>query len=182
MIAAGVPVVPGEDTGRPDGCGDRCRSRSVRSAESSWADYDAKLISKGGGIFARAAKEVALSEEMKSLTGLLKDKATPQELIRALLTAHVDLLLFGGIGTFIKASTQANVDVGDRANDALRVNGRDIRASVVGEGANLGVTQLGRIEYRARAARTAKAGASIPMRSTIPPASIRPTTRSTSRS
>ena len=98
-------------------------------------------------MFPRTAKEIPLSEEMKSLTGLLKDKATPQELIRALLTAHVDLLFFGGIGTFIKSSTQAHVDVGDRTNDALRINGRDIRAAVIGEGANLGVTQLGRIEY-----------------------------------
>jgi glutamate dehydrogenase len=114
---------------------------------SSWADYNAQLISKGGGVFPRTAKEIALSEEMKALTGLLKDKATPHEVIRALLTAHVDLLFFGGIGTFVKSSTQANIDVGDRANDALRINGRDIRASVVGEGANLGVTQLGRIEY-----------------------------------
>ena len=123
------------------------RERLFRLPRSSWADYDARLISKGGGVFPRTAKEIALSDEMKALTGLLKDKATPQELIRALLTAHVDLLFFGGIGTFIKASTQAQIDVGDRANDALRVNGRDIRASVVGEGANLGVTQLGRIEY-----------------------------------
>jgi glutamate dehydrogenase len=123
------------------------RKRLFDLPRSSWADYDAKLISKGGGIFPRTSKEIPLSEELRTLTGLLKDKATPQELIRALLTAHVDLLFFGGIGTFIKASTQANVDVGDRANDALRVNGRDIRASVIGEGANLGVTQHGRIEY-----------------------------------
>jgi glutamate dehydrogenase len=123
------------------------RKRLFDLPRSSWADYDAKLISRGGGVFARTSKEIALSDEMKSLTGLLKDKTTPQELIRALLTAHVDLLFFGGIGTFIKSSTQANVDVGDRANDAWRINGRDIRAAVVGEGANLGVTQLGRIEY-----------------------------------
>ena len=123
------------------------RKRLFDLPRSSWADYNAQLISEGGGVFPRTAKEIALSAEMKTLTGLLKDKATPQELIRALLTAHVDMLFFGGIGTFIKASTQANVDVGDRTNDALRVNGRDIRASVVGEGANLGVTQLGRIEY-----------------------------------
>ena len=123
------------------------RKRLFDLPRSSWADYNASLISKGGGIFPRTAKEIPLGEEMKELTSLLKDKATPQEIIRALLTAHVDLLFFGGIGTFIKSSTQTHPDAGDRTNDALRVNGRDIRARVVGEGANLGVTQLGRVEY-----------------------------------
>jgi glutamate dehydrogenase len=123
------------------------RKRLFELPRSSWADYDAKLISPGGGVFARTAKEIALSEEIKALTGLIKDKASPQEVIRAILTMGADLLFFGGIGTFVKASTQSNSDVGDRSNDALRVNGRELRALVVGEGANLGVTQLGRIEY-----------------------------------
>jgi len=123
------------------------RKRVFELPRSSWADYNAALISRGGGVFARGAKEITLSDEMKSLTALLKDKATPQEVIRALLTAQVDLLFFGGIGTFVKSSAQAHADVGDRANDGLRVNGRDVRAHIVGEGANLGVTQLGRVEY-----------------------------------
>ncbi len=123
------------------------RKRLFDLPRSSWADYNASLISRGGGVFPRTAKEITLSEEIKALTGLLKDKATPQDVIRALLTAHVDLLFFGGIGTFIKASTQSHPEAGDRTNDALRVNGRDIRARVVGEGANLGATQLGRVEY-----------------------------------
>src|SRR6185295_11033090 len=123
------------------------RKRMFELPRSSWADYNPALISTGGGIFARSAKEIALTEEIKNLSGLMKDRVTPQELIRALLAAGVDLLFFGGIGTYIKSSAQSHADVGDRSNDALRVNGRDVRASVVGEGANLGVTQLGRIEY-----------------------------------
>ena len=123
------------------------RKRLFDLPRSSWADYDARLISKGGGVFARTAKEIALSEEMRALTGLAKDRVTPAELIRALLTAPVDLLFFGGIGTFIKSAAQSHAEAGDRANDANRVNGRDVKALVVGEGANLGVTQLGRIEY-----------------------------------
>jgi glutamate dehydrogenase len=123
------------------------RKRLFDLPRSSWGDYDAKLISKGGGIFPRTLKTIALSDEMKALTGLASDKATPQELMRALLTAPVDLIFFGGIGTFIKASTQSNADVGDRTNDVIRVDGKDVRAPIVGEGANLGVTQAGRIEY-----------------------------------
>jgi glutamate dehydrogenase len=123
------------------------RKRLFDMPRSSWADYDAKLISKGGGVFPRSAKEIALSPEMQALTGLSVEKATPAELIRALLIADVDLLFFGGIGTFIKSAAQAHSDAGDRSNDALRVNGRDVRARVIGEGANLGITQLGRVEY-----------------------------------
>src|SRR5262249_44782576 len=123
------------------------RKRLFDLPRSSWADYDSKLISKGGGTFARTAKEIVLSAEIQALTGLSREKATPAEVIRALLTADADLLFFGGIGTFIKSSAQSNSDVGDRTNDALRINGRDVRARVVGEGANLGVTQLGRVEY-----------------------------------
>jgi glutamate dehydrogenase len=123
------------------------RRRLFDLPRSSWADYEGALISKGGGVFARAAKEIALSDEIRQLTGFSKERATPAEVIRALLTAQVDLLYFGGIGTFIKAGSQAQTDAGDRANDAVRVNGREVRALVIGEGANLGVTQLGRVEY-----------------------------------
>ena len=123
------------------------RKRLFDLPRSSWDDYNKALISKGGGVFPRSAKEIYPSKEMKALFGLTKDAMTPPELIRALLTAKTDLLFFGGIGTYIKSSMQSQLDAGDRANDALRVNGREVRASVVGEGANLGVTQLGRIEY-----------------------------------
>ena len=134
------------------------RKRLFDLPRSSWADYDAKLVSKGGGIFPRTAKTIDLTEEMKTLTGLAKDKATPVEIMRALLTAKVDLLFFGGIGTYVKASAQSQPDAGDRANDALRVNGREIRAAVVGEGANLGATQLGRIEYAREGGPDSKGG------------------------
>ena len=123
------------------------RKRLFDLPRSSWADYDTKLISKGGGVFARSAKEIVLSEEMRALTGIARERAAPAVLIRALLTAPVDLLFFGGIGTFIKSAAQSHGEAGDRTNDAFRVNGRDVKARVVGEGANLGVTQLGRIEY-----------------------------------
>jgi glutamate dehydrogenase len=123
------------------------RKRMFDLPRSSWADYNAALISKGGGVYPRTAKEIPLSDDVKKLTGLTKDRATPAELIRAILSVPVDLLFFGGIGTYIKASTQSHGDAGDRANDALRIDGRDVRALVVGEGANLGATQYGRIEY-----------------------------------
>ena len=123
------------------------RKRLFDLARSSWADYDKALISKGGNVFPRTLKEVPLTAEVKALIGATADKLSPGELIKALLKADVDLLFFGGIGTFIKAASQSNSDAGDRANDAVRVNGSDVRAKVVGEGANLGATQLGRIEY-----------------------------------
>ena len=123
------------------------RQRLFDLPRSSWADYDKELISKGGGIYPRTLKEIVLSPEMKALTGLNDEKATPAELMKALLKAPVDLLWFGGIGTYVKSSAQSNMDAGDRANDSIRVNGGDIRAKVIGEGANLGCTQLGRVEY-----------------------------------
>ncbi len=124
------------------------RKRIFALARSSWADYDAKLISKGGGVFERSAKSIKVTAEMRRAFGLgPKETVTPGELIRAMLTAPVDLLWFGGIGTYVKSEDEKNVDVGDRSNDSLRINGRDVRATIVGEGANLGVTQLGRIEY-----------------------------------
>ncbi len=123
------------------------RARMFALPRSSWADYDRSLISQGGGVFERSAKEIVLSPQMKALTGLAGPRVSPAELIKALLKAEVDLLWFGGIGTFIKASQQSNLEVGDRANDAVRSDGREVRAKVIGEGANLGATQLGRVEY-----------------------------------
>ena len=134
------------------------RKRLFDLPRSSWADYDAKLISKGGGVFLRSAKDIVLSDAMKRLSGIAKDRVAPAEFIRALLSAEVDLLFFGGIGTFIKSSAQSHADAGDRASDSLRVNGRDVKARVVGEGANLGVTQLGRIEYAREGGPDAKGG------------------------
>jgi glutamate dehydrogenase len=129
------------------------RQRMFELPRSSWADYNKETISKGGGVFPRTAKEIALSPEMQALSGLSAAKTSPAEFIKALLKADVDLLWFGGIGTFIKSQSQSNLDVGDRANDAVRVNGSDVRAKVVGEGANLGATQLGRIEYALKGGR-----------------------------
>ncbi len=123
------------------------RERLFRLPRSSWADYDPKLISEGGGVFDRQAKSVAISPQMKRLFAIEADRLTPAELIRKLLAAPVDLLWFGGIGTFVKAPDESHAEVGDRANDALRINGDEIRAKVVGEGANLGVTQRGRVAY-----------------------------------
>jgi len=123
------------------------RKRLFDLPRSSWTDYDKALISKGGGVFARTLKQITLTPEIKALVGIAGAKATPNELIKALLKADVALLFLGGIGTYVKASSQNNLEVGDRANDAVRINGNELRARVVGEGANLGLTQLGRIEY-----------------------------------
>jgi len=123
------------------------RERIFKLPRSSWEDYDTKLISKGGGIFDRKAKSIALTPEVKSLLGLKDAKLTPNELISAILKAEVELLWFGGIGTYVKSSSEGHTAAGDRANDAIRINGSEIRAKVVGEGGNLGATQKGRIEY-----------------------------------
>ncbi len=123
------------------------RQRLFDLPRSSWADYDASLISAGGGIFLRAAKSIAISPEMQERFEISDDKLPPTELLNALLKAPVDLLWNGGIGTYVKSSQESHVDVGDKANDALRVDGRELRAKVVGEGGNLGMTQLGRVEY-----------------------------------
>jgi len=123
------------------------RQRLFRLSRSSWADYDPALIATGGGVFERAAKSIAISPQMKRRFGIDADHLTPAELIRKLLSAPVDLLWFGGIGTFVKARQERHVEVGDRANDALRVDAEELRAKVVGEGANLGVTQRGRVAY-----------------------------------
>ena len=123
------------------------RERLFALPRSSWDDYDKSLIGPGGGVFARSLKEIALTPEVSALIGSDKESLSPPELINALLKARTDLLWFGGIGTYIKASSQTQMEVGDRANDPIRVDGNQVQAKVVGEGANLGVTQLGRIEY-----------------------------------
>ena len=123
------------------------RKRLFDLPRSSWADYDTKLISKGGGVFARSAKSVPLSPEVQKVLGVEAKTLTPTELIGAILKAPVDLLYNGGIGTYVKSSRQPHAEVGDRANDAIRVNGADLRCKVVAEGGNLGFTQLGRVEF-----------------------------------
>ena len=129
------------------------RQRLFDLPRSSWADYDAKLISKGGGIFDRKAKSIALTPEMQRLFGLSGTSATPSALIKAMLQSPVDLLWFGGIGTYVKAEQESHADAGDRANDSVRVNGSDLRCKVIGEGANLGMTHLGRIEFAKKGGR-----------------------------
>ncbi|RPK64088.1 NAD-specific glutamate dehydrogenase [Streptomyces sp. ADI96-02] len=125
------------------------RRRLFDLPRSSWADYDKKLLSAGGGIHPRSAKSIPLNAQVREALGIdgSVTKMTPADLMRAILQAPVDLLWNGGIGTYIKAVAESNADVGDKANDAIRVNGEDLRAKVVGEGGNLGATQLGRIEF-----------------------------------
>jgi glutamate dehydrogenase len=123
------------------------RQRLFELPRSSWTDYDAKLISKGGGVFDRKAKSIKVSPEIKRVFDISRDSVTPAELVQAMLRARIDLLWFGGIGTFVKARAEGNAEAGDRANDALRVNAEELRAKVIGEGANLGVTQRARIAY-----------------------------------
>ncbi|MBP0495382.1 NAD-glutamate dehydrogenase [Pararoseomonas indoligenes] len=122
------------------------RERLFRLPRSSWDDYDKGLISAGGGVFPRNARTIPLSPEAQALLGIEAERAEPAAVMRAILKADVDLLYFGGIGTYVKAATESQAEAGDRANDALRVDGREIRAKVIGEGANLAVTQAGRIE------------------------------------
>jgi glutamate dehydrogenase len=122
------------------------RQRLFDLPRSSWQDYDKALISPGGGVFPRAAKEIVLSPQAQAAIGFHKERATPQEIMKAILKAPVDLLFFGGIGTYVRASAETDDAVGDRANDPIRVTGADLRCKVVGEGANLGMTQRGRIE------------------------------------
>lgn len=123
------------------------RERLFALPRSSWQDYDKSLISAGGGVFSRSLKSIPLSAEMRALLAIDKEQATPAEVMRAILSAPVDLLWFGGIGTYIKAPDEDDAEVGDRANDAIRVSGDKVRAKVIGEGANLGVTQRGRIAF-----------------------------------
>lgn len=124
------------------------RQRMFALPRSSWEDYDRALISAGGGVWPRSAKSIPLSPEARAALGIQSDAAqlTPTELMNAILKAPVDLLWNGGIGTYVKAAGETHAEVGDRANNAIRVNGRDLRCRIVGEGGNLGMTQLGRIE------------------------------------
>ncbi|MGA9660012.1 MAG: NAD-glutamate dehydrogenase [Asticcacaulis sp.] len=121
------------------------RARLFDLPRSSWQDYDKSLISKGGGVFSRGLKSIPISREMKALLDIEADEVPPHALMQAILKARVELLYFGGIGTYIKAADQSHLDVGDKANDGLRINGDQVRAQVIGEGANLGITQAGRI-------------------------------------
>jgi glutamate dehydrogenase len=121
------------------------RQRMFNLPRSSWQDYDKSLISKGGGVYSRNHKEIALSPEARKLTGL-PEKVTPQQLMKTILQMPVDLLWFGGIGTYIRASTETDDMVGDRANDAIRIAAPQLKCKVIGEGANLGMTQRGRVE------------------------------------
>lgn len=123
------------------------RKRLFALSRSSWQDYDKTLLSAGGMIVSRSQKSITLSSEAAAAIGLDKTTATPAEIIRAILKAPVDLLWFGGIGTYVRASGETNQEVGDRANDAIRVTAADVRAKVIGEGANLGVTQRARVEF-----------------------------------
>ena len=123
------------------------RARMFALPRSSWEDYDARLISKGGGVFARNLKDIPLSGEVRAMLGIAAASIDPDGLISAILKAKVDLLWFGGIGTYVKAAAENNIQVGDPANDALRIDARDVGARVIGEGANLGITQAGRIEF-----------------------------------
>jgi glutamate dehydrogenase len=129
------------------------RQRLFDLPVSSWDDYDKALISKGGGVFPRKLKSIPLSDEVRAALGIDTAELDPDSLITAILSAPVDLLWFGGIGTYVKASAENNVQVGDPTNDALRVNGNEVRARVIGEGANLGVTQAGRIEFAGKGGR-----------------------------
>jgi glutamate dehydrogenase len=129
------------------------RKRMFDLPRSSWADYNAKLMSKGGGVFERSAKSIPLTPEIKEMTGLSKDAVAPDELIHALLKAEAELLWFGGIGTYVKASNETHAAAGDRSSDALRVDGKELKVKVIGEGANLGMTQAGRIEFALRGGR-----------------------------
>ena len=129
------------------------RKRLFELPRSSWADYDRRFISEGGGVFDRRAKSIALSPGIRRRFGLARERATPNELIRALLASEVDLLWNGGIGTFVKASGESHAEVGDRANDPVRVDAGELRCRVLGEGGNLGITQRGRIEFALRGGR-----------------------------
>ena len=129
------------------------RQRLFMLARSSWQDYDKSLISQGGGVFSRAAKRVDLSAEMQNMLGIQADWLTPDALIQALLKSRTELLWFGGIGTYIMASMQNHADVGDKSNDNVRVYATQVQAEIIGEGANLGLTQLGRMEFAAHGGR-----------------------------
>ena len=123
------------------------RARMFALPRSSWAEYDTKVISRGGGVFARSLKEIPLSPQVRAVLGIDQSTIDPDGLMRAILAAQVDLLWFGGIGTYVSALGESNAAVGDPANDAIRIGASDVRAKVIGEGANLGISQAGRIEF-----------------------------------
>ena len=129
------------------------RERLFALPRSTWDDFDRSVMSAGGGIWPRSAKSIALSPEARAALGIEAESLTPSELIAEMLKAPVDLLWNGGIGTYVKARSESHAEVGDRANDVVRVNGDELRCRIVGEGGNLGLTQLGRIEYAARGGR-----------------------------
>ncbi|WP_136067143.1 NAD-glutamate dehydrogenase [Modicisalibacter radicis] len=129
------------------------RKRLFNQARSSWEDYDTSLISEGGGVFKRSAKSIAISEPMKKAFGIRADKLSPNDLISAMLKAQVDLIWNGGIGTYVKSRQESHAEVGDKANDGLRVDGDELNCRVVGEGGNLGLTQRGRMEAALRGVR-----------------------------
>ena len=133
--------------------GYRERTRLFALPRSSWADYDRDLISEGGGVYARSAKSIDLSPQAREAFGIDASSLTPNQLIHAMLCAPVDLLWNGGIGTYVKASSERQAEVGDRANDALRADASELRCKVIGEGGNLGCTQLGRVEFAGRGGR-----------------------------
>jgi glutamate dehydrogenase len=137
----------GDEPARPL-AGGSVRKRMFDLPRSSWADYHAELISEGGGVWPRTAKSIPIAPQVRAALGLpdTVTALTPPELMRAILKAPVDLLWNGGIGTYVKATSESHADVGDRANNGLRVDGRELRAKTVGEGGNLGMTQRGRIE------------------------------------
>ncbi|WP_233206768.1 NAD-glutamate dehydrogenase [Caulobacter sp. FWC2] len=123
------------------------RDRMFKLPRSSWDDYDKSKISAGGGVFARTLKSIPLSKEVRELFEIKAEAVSPAELMTAILKSKAELLYLGGIGTYVKARGESNADAGDKANDAIRINGADLRVKVVGEGANLGLTQAGRIEF-----------------------------------
>ena len=129
------------------------RQRMFNLPRSTWMDYDQSKLSKGGMIYDRSAKSLELTPEIQECFGIKKKQVTPTELMKIILKSKVELLWFGGIGTYIKSEEESHLDVGDRANDMLRINGGDVQASVIGEGANLGVTQRGRIEFAKKGGR-----------------------------
>ena len=131
----------------------RERRRLFRKAGSTWDDYDERLISKGGGVFSRQAKRIRLSSEARQMLDIEASSVKPDELVRAILKMRVDLLWNGGIGTYVKSSSEGHSDVGDRSNDALRVDADELRCKVIGEGGNLGLTQRARVEFALRGGR-----------------------------
>ncbi|MDG1731557.1 MAG: NAD-glutamate dehydrogenase [Thalassotalea sp.] len=142
-----IDPTPNSKTSYPE------RDRLFNLPGSSWEDYNQELISAGGGIFSRAAKSIKLTPEIKKMLNTKKVSMSPNELIQAALMMKVDLFWNGGIGTYMKGTKETHLEVGDRANDVLRVNGNQVQAKVIGEGGNLGCTQLGRIEYTANGGR-----------------------------